>query len=141
MIVEEVTRVTPELVEAFARLLPQLSKSAPPGEGELGVLIAAPGSTLLVAREGDAIVGSLTLTSYRIPSGLQCRIDDVVVDTEMRGRGIGEALSRRAIAIAHGLGARSITLTSRPEREAANRLYQRLGFVRVETNVYRYPLR
>ncbi len=141
MIVEEVTRVTPELVDAFARLLPQLSSAPPPGEGELGAIVAAPESTLLIARLDEAIVGSLTLTSFRIPTGLQCRIDDVVVDAATRGRGIGEALSRRAIALAHAKGARGITLTSRPEREAANRLYQRLGFVRVETNVYRYPLR
>lgn len=141
MIIEEVTRVTSELVEAFARLLPQLSSAPLPGEGELGAIVAAPESTLLVARLDDVIVGSLTLTSYRIPTGLQCRIDDVVVDAAMRGRGVGEALSRRAIALAHAKGARSVTLTSRPEREAANRLYQRLGFVRVETNVYRYPLR
>ena len=141
MIIEEITRVTPELVDAFARLLPQLSSAPTAGEGELGAIVAAPESTLLVARLDDVIVGSLTLTAYRIPTGLQCRIDDVVVDVSMRGRGIGEGLSRRAITLAHAKGARSITLTSRPEREAANRLYQRLGFVRVETNVYRYPLR
>lgn len=140
MIIEAVTQVTPALVEAMARLIPQLSSAPPPGEAELAAIIGAPGTTLLVAVD-DRIVGALTLTSYRIPTGLQCRIDDVVVDAAARGRGIGEALSRRAIAIAQDLGARGITLTSRAERAAANRLYQRLGFGLVETNVYRYLLR
>jgi ribosomal protein S18 acetylase RimI-like enzyme len=80
------------------------------------------------------------LTLYRIPTGLQARIDDVVVDGAARGRGIGEALSREAIRIAREAGARNVSLTSRPAREAANRLYQRIGFQRLDTNVYRYPL-
>jgi len=95
---------------------------------------------VLIARDAGAIVGALTLTLYRIPTGLQARIDDVVVDGAARGRGIGEALSREAIRIAREAGARNVSLTSRPAREAANRLYQRIGFQRLDTNVYRYPL-
>lgn len=138
--IEKVSIVDAELVAAFARLIPQLSSSPPPGERELSEIVAAPGSTLLVAREAGAIVGALALTMYRIPTGFHARIDDVVVDDSLRGRGIGEALSHEALQIARLAGAKGVSLTSHPAREAANRLYQRLGFVRRETNVYHYKL-
>jgi ribosomal protein S18 acetylase RimI-like enzyme len=96
---------------------------------------------LLVARDrsaGGRIVGSLTLAVFRIPTGVRAWIEDVVVDTVARGKGAGEALSRTALAIAAERGARSVELTSRPSREAANRLYRRVGFEPRETNVYRY---
>lgn len=131
--------VTPELVEAFARLVPQLSTSSPPpGKEELAELVGAPGTSVLVAREGDRIVGTLTLVVFRIPTGLRAWIEDVVVDEAARGRGVGEALTLKAIEVAREAGARTVDLTSRPSREAANRLYQRLGFTPRETNVYRY---
>jgi ribosomal protein S18 acetylase RimI-like enzyme len=140
--IERVQLVDDSLVEAFTRLIPQLSRSAPlPKHAELAALIASPDAVLLVARDdARAIVGTLTLTLYRIPTGMMARIDDVVVDDAARGRGIAEALSRDAIDRARSAGARSVTLTSRPDREAANRLYVRLGFQRLETNVYRFPL-
>ncbi|MDQ3369739.1 MAG: GNAT family N-acetyltransferase [Myxococcota bacterium] len=143
MIIEQVTSAngTGEAVDALARLIPQLSTVAPPDAATLAALIAQPGCTLLIARADDGtIVGALTLTTYRIPTGLQARIDDVVVDVAARGDGVGEALSRTALERARAAGARSVTLTSRPSRAAANRLYERLGFLRVETTVYRYPL-
>jgi ribosomal protein S18 acetylase RimI-like enzyme len=141
MQIERVRHVDDELVAAFAKLIPQLSATAkPPGPDELFALVASP-SVLLIARDDNAaIIGSLTLTPYRIPTGAMARIDDVVVDAAARGRGVAEALSREAIAIARAAGARSVTLTSRPDREAANRLYVRLGFQRLETNVYRFSL-
>ncbi|NLD78697.1 MAG: GNAT family N-acetyltransferase [Acidimicrobiales bacterium] len=131
---------TDELLEAFERLTPQLSSSAPaPGAEELGEIIESPASHLLVARGAEGrIVGSLTLVLFRIPTGMRAWIEDVVVDGEARGQGVGEALNRFAIELAAEHGARSVDLTSRPSREAANRLYQRLGFVARETNVYRY---
>lgn len=138
--IDLVTTVDDELVEAFARLLPQLSKSPPPGRDTLAAILAQPCARMLVARDAGRIIGTLVLTLYRIPTGLQSRIDDVVVDDAGRGKGIGEALSRRAIELAREAGAKSVTLTSRPSREAANRLYVRLGFQPVETNVYRLPL-
>jgi ribosomal protein S18 acetylase RimI-like enzyme len=61
-----------------------------------------------------------------------------VVDEAVRGRGVGEGLSQEAVRRALELGARTVELTSRPSREAANRLYQRLGFVLRDSNVYRY---
>jgi ribosomal protein S18 acetylase RimI-like enzyme len=140
VVVEEADRVTPELVEAFARLVPQLSRSSsPPDEAELGEMTGAPGIHVLVARLGHGpIIGSLTLVLFRIPTGRRAWIEDVVVDESARGRGVGEALSRRAIDMATAAGVRTVDLTSRPSREAANRLYQRLGFERRDTNVYRY---
>ena len=133
-------QTSPELLDAFERLTPQLSSSAPPpGEDELNEIIGSPATHLLVAHdEQDTIVGSLTLVLFRIPTGMRAWIEDVVVDSEARGRGVGEALNRFAIDVAAEHGARSVDLTSRPSREAANRLYQRLGFTQRETNVYRY---
>ena len=95
---------------------------------------------LLLARHEHVIVGMLTLAIFRIPTGIRAWIEDVVVDAQMRGRGVGEALTREAVRIAGTHGARTVELTSRPSREAANRLYQRLGFERRETNVYRFSI-
>ncbi len=139
MNVEEVMEVSAQLVEAFARLTPQLSRSSPPpGEKELQRIVQSDASRLLVAKIEDTIVGSLTLALFPIPTGLRAWIEDVVVDEGVRGQGIGAALNEEALRIAQDQGARTVDLTSRPTREAANRLYQRLGFERRETNVYRY---
>ena len=138
--VEEATSVTEELLAAMERLVPQLSRSAAvPNTRELTEIVASPASVLLVARDGDgAIVGSLTLVLFRIPTGVRAWVEDVVVDQHARGRGVGEALSREALRRATAAGARTVDLTSRPSREAANRLYRRLGFVERDTNVYRW---
>lgn len=135
------TEVTPELVEAFARLVPQLSSSAPPPDAAtLQAIIDHDASTLLIARDRDTILGSLTLVVFPIPTGVRAWIEDVVVDSAARGRGVGELLNREALAIAASLGARTVDLTSRPARDVANRLYARLGFQQRTTNVYRYEL-
>jgi ribosomal protein S18 acetylase RimI-like enzyme len=138
--VAEATEVSPELVDALARLLPQLSRSAPPlGEAEVADMIASPAVRLLVARDtGGVIVGSLSLVLFRIPSGVRAWIEDVIVDEAVRGRGVGEALTAEAIRLANAAGARTIDLTSRPAREAAHRLYTKLGFNVRETSVYRF---
>ena len=134
--------VDDELVDAFHRLLPQLSQSADvPTRDLIREIVEAQASTLLIARDRQGagrIVGMLTLIVFRIPTGVRAWIEDVVVDEAVRGRGVGEALNREAIRRAIGLGARTVELTSRPSREAANRLYQRLGFVRRDSNLYRY---
>lgn len=144
MIIEIVTQVTDELVAAFERLTPQLSVSNPaPTRAQLAEMVASPAITLFVARAQGAdgpIVGSLTLAMFRIPTGLRAWIEDVVVDAGQRGQGIGEALTRAALRAAQEAGATTVDLTSRPAREAANRLYQRIGFEKRETNVYRYKL-
>ncbi|HLI45482.1 MAG TPA: GNAT family N-acetyltransferase [Acidimicrobiales bacterium] len=140
MRVEAVTRVTSDLVADVARLVPQVSSSAPaPSEGELREIVATPGSTLFVARDDEGgVVGMLTLVTYRIPTGLNAVIEDVVVEETARGAGAGTALVEAAIEEARRRGARHVDLTSRPSREAANRLYQKLGFALRETNVYRH---
>ena len=138
--VTEATEVTPELVEAFARLIPQLSSSNPPPTAdELAAMVASPASVLLVARDGSGtVVGSLTLAVFRVPTGLRAWIEDVVVDESARGAGAGEALVLAAVRRAEAEGARTVDLTSRPSREAANRLYLRVGFEARTTNVYRF---
>jgi ribosomal protein S18 acetylase RimI-like enzyme len=142
--VTEVTEVTDAVVEAFDRLVPQLSRSNPaPSRDALEAMAGSEASIVLVARDPDSdgeIVGSLTLVIFRIPTGLRAWIEDVMVDESARGRGVGEALNRFALDRARADGARTIDLTSRPSREAANRLYQRLGFTERETNVYRIEL-
>jgi ribosomal protein S18 acetylase RimI-like enzyme len=131
-----------ELVAAFGRLVPQLSPSAAvPTPDLIREIVEAQASTVLVARDlrdQGRIVGMLTLIVFRIPTGVRAWIEDVVVDETARGRGVGEALSQEAVRRALALGARTVELTSRPSREAANRLYQRLGFVRRDSNLYRY---
>lgn len=140
----EATEVTPALVEAFARLIPQLSSSnPPPSVAQLSAIVASETTLLLLAVDRDAddrIVGSLTLVWFRIPTGVRAWIEDVVVDGDARGRGVGEQLNRQALFLARVLGARTVDLTSRPSREAANRLYRRLGFEARDTTVYRYLL-
>ena len=140
----EAAEVTPELVAAFERLIPQLSSSNPaPTETELAAICESEASVLLIAvdRESDdRVLGSLTLAWFRIPTGVRAWIEDVVVDEEARGHGVGELLNRAALDRARELGAKTVDLTSRPSREAANRLYQRIGFVARDTNVYRYDL-
>jgi ribosomal protein S18 acetylase RimI-like enzyme len=140
VVVTEVTSVTPEIVDALTTLLPQLSSSAPaPTDADIADIAASPATVLLVARdEHGTIVGSLTLVLFRAPTGPRAWIEDVVVDETTRGKGIGAALVRDALARATGAGARTVDLTSRPSREAANRLYIRLGFEHRATNVYRW---
>jgi ribosomal protein S18 acetylase RimI-like enzyme len=137
--IEIVSTVTPELMTALRELLPQLSSSAPPlTDEQLGAIIDSPATVLFVARVDGRIVGSLTLVLFRLPTGMRAWIEDVVVDAAARGHGVGEALNRAAIETAQEHGARTVDLTSRPSREAANRLYQRLGFTARESTVYRF---
>jgi ribosomal protein S18 acetylase RimI-like enzyme len=130
--------VSDEDMRAINRLLPQLSRSAPPLTGEAVRQIATwEGNSLLAARSAGRIIGILTLVTFPIPTGLRARIEDVVVDEAARGQGTGAALTREAIRLAQEAGARTIDLTTRPARDAANRLYERLGFTLRDTRVYR----
>jgi len=139
--IEVCETVTDELADIFARLIPQLSSSSPPPtRAELARIVDSPATTLLLAFDDDALVGSLTLAIFHVPTGTRAWIEDVVVDDAARGKGVGEAINRRALELAGAAGARTVDLTSRPSREAANRLYQRIGFLPRKTNVYRYDL-
>lgn len=138
--IEEVSKASAEVLQAVNGLIPQLSSSAPAmTEEELAAIVSSPSSILLIAKdETGRVTGTLTLALYRAPTGVRAWIEDVVVDGGARRSGIGAALTREALLRAAEHGARSVDLTSRPSREAANRLYQSLGFSRRETNVYRF---
>jgi ribosomal protein S18 acetylase RimI-like enzyme len=139
--VEAVQQVTDELLYAARRLLPQLSSSAAPlTADDLTRIASHQATTLFVARSEGIIVGMLTLVTFPLPSGLRARIEDVVVDQDARGRGVGTALTMAALDLAQAQGARTIDLTSRASRVGANRLYQQLGFRLRDSNVYRYQL-
>jgi ribosomal protein S18 acetylase RimI-like enzyme len=142
MHIEIVAEATVELYEAFQRLVPQLTNNNPPPSlDDLSALVQDAASTLMIARNEDqAIVGALTLTVYRVPTGIRSIIEDVIVDDSARGQGVGEALMRRAIALAREKGAGNISLTSNPMREAANKLYLRVGFKKRDTNAYQIKL-
>jgi ribosomal protein S18 acetylase RimI-like enzyme len=136
MKLERITEANEELVETIRRLLPQLTEArTPPTLDQLQDVVA--NQTLLVARDDDgAVLGTLTFVLYRVSSGVKGRIEDVIVDEAARGRGVGEALVREAMRLANEAGVLMLELTSMPYRQAANRLYRRLGFVRKPTNVY-----
>ena len=148
MTVELITAATPELHEAMGRLLPQLSRSAAPmSEADVERFLSQSSVHLFVFRSETAdaegnhpILGMLSLATFEIPTGVRAWVEDVVVDEAARGQGAGLALVKAAIEHAKTIGARTVDLTSRPTREAANRLYQRAGFQLRETNVYRVTL-
>jgi len=132
--------VTPKLVDSYKKLIPQLSTSSlPPTAEELDQIIRSDASMILIAENNNnEIVGTMTLVLFHIPTGLRAWIEDVVVDSDHRGEGIGKKLNQEALQIAEKAGAKTVELTSRPARESANRLYQDLGFQKRETNVYRF---
>jgi ribosomal protein S18 acetylase RimI-like enzyme len=138
--VEIATTLTPTIVDAVLRLVPQLSRSAPPPTTEeLGEIVASPASDLFIALDdGGAVIGIATLVTFRIPTGMRSWIEDVVVDETGRGQGVGMALTRAMLDRAAERGSRTVDLTSRPSRAAANRMYQKVGFVPRDTNIYRY---
>ena len=129
------------MVESFQRLIPQLSRSNPaPSKRKLEDILKQTCAKLIIAKNNNKIIGSLTLILFHIPTGLRSWIEDVVVDESHRGLGIGEMLTRFAINYAKMEGARTIDLTSRSSREVANKLYKKVGFNLRDTNVYRIDL-
>jgi len=139
VVVEAIDAATPELVASLNALLPQLSTSADALTlADVEAIVSSATATLFVAKDDDAIVGTLTLVIFSIPSGLRAWIEDVVVDEGARGEGVGEALTTSALVLARSRGVRTVDLTSRSSREAANALYVKLGFEIRETNVYRF---
>ncbi len=142
MRIEKPTEVTSELVTALGALIPQLNPDLPvPTAEHLAVVLADPRATLLIAREGIEIVGTAMVIVYPTTLRFEARIEDVVVDSSMRGRGVGEALVKECIEVARRRGASIVELQTAPSREAANRLYERMGFERRDSNPYRLTLR
>jgi ribosomal protein S18 acetylase RimI-like enzyme len=142
MQIDVATQADKELYDAFQRLVPQLTNNNPPPSlDDLADLVRDSSSTVMIARDDHGkIVGALTLTVYRVPTGIRSIIEDVIVDNSARGQGIGESLMKYAIDLAREKGAKNISLTSNPIREAANRLYLRVGFKKRETNAYQIKL-
>jgi ribosomal protein S18 acetylase RimI-like enzyme len=139
--VEIAGEASQEVVDAFGRLLPQLSSTAKPLDHEaVDQMVTCDANTVLVARMSDEIVGTLTLVLLPLPSGLRARVEDVVVDSVARGRGVADLLTQEALGIAREAGARTVDLASRPDRAVANRLYERLGFRTRQSTVYRFPI-
>jgi ribosomal protein S18 acetylase RimI-like enzyme len=139
--VEAAALVDDDLCAAVDRLIPQLSRSSPPpSRAVLERIVHDDATTLFVARDDAGIVGMLTLATFQIPTGVRAWIEDVVVDNDARGSGVAAALVQAALERSAEIGARTVDLTSRPDREAANRLYLRMGFETRETNVYRRTL-
>lgn len=136
--IDVVKNASEELVRALARLLPQLSDAPAPTVRQLDEIISNPGTYLFLARDAKEVAGTLTLVVLDLLTGTKALIEDVVVDASYRGQGIGASLVERALELATNLGASTVELTSRPSREAANRLYERIGFARRETNVWRW---
>ena len=139
--IEMVTEPTPEVHAALAHLLPQLNDQLPvPTMERLQALVADPAVTLLLAKDGDEAVGTTTVIVYTTPFWIKARLDEVVVDEAARGKGVGTALVTAALDIAREKGVQVVELQSGVQREAANRLYPRMGFKLRETNVYRIVL-
>jgi ribosomal protein S18 acetylase RimI-like enzyme len=145
MQIEKVDEITDEIYEGVCRLVPSLgTHKLIPSRAELDALIASESSILLVARTSGGvslIAGMLTISIYRVPTGIRSIVEDVVVDAEYRGRGIAKALLEAAIDLAREVGASGIALTSNPQRVEANFLYQSVGFSKRETNAYFYKLK
>jgi len=139
MKIEELTDFSITALDAINGLLPQLSSSVfALEEGDLRNIVDSESTKLFLAIDEDGVFGMLSLVLFRIPTGRKAWVEDVVVDEKARGRGVGKLLTEHAIQVAREHGAHSVDLTSRPSREAANALYQRVGFEQRETNVYRF---
>ena len=139
--VTEILEADQAILSSINRLLPQLSKSSKPlNLNQLKQLTGSECTRLFLARDAEAILGMLSLVVFSIPTGNKAWVEDVVVDEDARGKGVGKLLMNYAMETAETLGAKSVDLTSRPSREAANKLYQAIGFQERETNVYRFSI-
>ena len=143
MKIKRINRFSERVFETVLKLLPQLSSDAElPARQYIKEILASKNVHFFIAElDNQEIVGMLTIATYDTPSGTKAWIEDVIVDESQRDNGIGKALVLFAINYSKSLGAKSVGLTSRPSRTVANRLYQKMGFVQYETNVYKYPLK
>lgn len=140
--IHPVTSITPELLSAFERLMPQLTQAPLPTRDELQALIDSPSRLIIIRFPGETgpIVGSACLGVFRTPSGLHAHIEDVIVEEAMRGQGLGEALVNTLLEMARDMGLKGVSLTCNPRRVAANQLYKKMGFKEWKTNIYWYEL-
>jgi len=142
IIIQKPTEMDEELFESILHLLQQLNIRHPlPTYSEVTDLLTSNISTLFVARYPnitDPIVGMLTLAIFRVPSGIRAHIEDLVVDHELRNKGIAHALMTKALQSSRSIGANGVTLTSNSRRTSAIRLYESLGFKKWDTNLFLY---
>lgn len=140
--IEKVERVDTELIAGIHKLFPQLTQYSPiPKEIDLAKIVASDTTSIWLAKNKTGVIlGMLNLAIYRTTTGIHAWIEDVVVDQNARRQGIAAQLTHAAVEYAKEKGAKAVSLTSRPAREAANLLYIKLGFEKVETNLYRMRL-
>lgn len=133
--------VTDDIVEAFGKLIPQLVNDRPaPTKEQLESVVSSDNSLVFIARQAGRIIGTFSMVVYRIPTGIKASVEDVVADSSVRGKGVGEAMLRYAAKYAANMGVSKLDLTSKPSRIAANSLYRKIGFELRETNVYRLEI-
>lgn len=141
MEIVRLTEATPEVLEDVNTLVHQLSERLPKCSMELlEKIIANPNVELWVAQDGERVIGMATLAVVMMPEGLRAQMEDIVVDEKYRGQGLGEQLSKKLIERTRERKIGVATLSSRADRVAANKLYQKLGFEPRQTNVYRLEL-
>lgn len=129
-------------VEEVRGLMHELNAGVEVSGEMVRATVEAPGTRFFAAVEGDRIVGCASLCVFMSPTGLKGSVEDVVVGEAYRGRHLGRRLLEAVIGYARTeLRDVDLHLTSRPQRVAANQLYQSLGFERRETNCYRLVLR
>jgi len=143
IIIRQATEQDVEELADVNHLIQQLNPALPPlDRDQWASLIAAPATYIALAQEVNSglILGMGTLASYGVASGRKGWIEDVVVEGDWRGKGVGRAIIEELLTEARRRGLAAVYLTSHPQREAANHLYRALGFAQRATNCYRHDL-
>ncbi|MBU1130588.1 GNAT family N-acetyltransferase [Patescibacteria group bacterium] len=126
-----------EDIPPVAKLIPQLTQNILDPESlekRMEEIITSPRTRGIVAEDEGKIVGFAELAWYIIPSkGLIAWVEEVVVDEQARGKGVGRTLTEKLLEIAKELGCRQIKLTV--SNFAAIKLYESLDFNFKETEV------
>lgn len=117
-------------------LMQELSSNIVFTKESLERLLADTNSHLYIVREEERIVACACLCIYHQPFSTDATIESVVVSSKMRGKGLGRKLMEHLIEEAARMKVDCLHLTSNPKREAANVLYQKMGFEKKETNCY-----
>lgn len=136
MEIVELTAFEEEYVRGLDGLMRELSATAEATEERVRMVIGDPNMHQYAAFDEERMVGCATLCVCHTPEKVIGFVEAVVVAAECRGQHIGRRLMERIIDDARRFGVQELHLTSRPQRVAANGLYQALGFERKETNVY-----
>lgn len=139
--IEQVTKYSAEIAKTIRRLAQQIDDNYKPlsDEDVEEMLTSSSVYSLFFAYDISTkeVLGMVMLLVYRIPYTRKAYLEDLIVDKSFRGRGIGKALLKKAVETAKSKGALYVDLTSRPSRIESNGLYEKFGFKKRETNVYR----